>query len=284
MVAMVLTTIAMLVLLAAQTPLGVEQYHKRNFAQAERTLRAALRADSKDERARLYLARTLSELKRLAEALVVLQPLTGQTAKSESRLEAGRLLRQLAESRFRALQRTAGGTAATMEIAARRLEREGDFTAALEQYRAVRRLEPDRPGIRYSIGSVLWKMRELPAAEPELRAELALRPTHSMANLRLGQLLMTTDRETEAVPFLEQAQKGMPHLPDIARELGKAYRKSGRLQEARSAFEAVAAAKPEDDQIHYLLSGLYRELGEADRAADELRKHRDLLRKRRPTP
>jgi predicted Zn-dependent protease len=271
-------------LLAAQTPSGVEQYRNRNFLQAERTLRTALKADPKDERARLYLAKTLIELKRTAEALAVLQPLTTQTAKAESRLEAGRLLRQLAESRFRALQRAAGGTAATMEIAARRLEREGNFTAALEQYRAVQRLEPERPGIRFSIGSVLWKMRDFPAAEPELRAELAVRPGHSMANLRLGQLLMMTDRETEAIPHLEQAHKAMPHLIDIARELGKAYRKAGRLQDARSAFEAVAAARPEDDQIHYLLSSLYRELGEAERANDELRKHRDLLRKKRPTP
>jgi tetratricopeptide (TPR) repeat protein len=276
--------LAMFILLAVRTPSGVQQYHDRNFVQAERTFREALKANPNDERARLYLAKTLKELKRVAEALTVLQPLTRQTASAESRLEAGRLLRQLAEARFRALQRAAGGTAATMEMSARRLEREGNFTAALEQYRAVQRLEPDRPGIRFSIGSVLWKMRDLPAAEPELRAELAARPNHSMANLRLGQLLVMTDREAEAVPFLEQAHEAMPHLPDIARELGKAYRKSGRLQDARAAFESVAAARPQDDQIHYLLSGVYRELGEADRANEELRKHRELLRKRRSTP
>ena len=280
----VVLAITMSVLLAAQTPSGVEQYRNRNFPQAERRLRAALTADPKDERARLYLAKTLIELKRVADALAVLQPLTQQTAKVESRLEAGRLLRQLAEARFRALQRTAGGSAATMEIAARRLEREGNFAEALEQYRAVQRLEPDRPGIRFSIGSVLWKTRDLTAAEPELRAELAIRPTHSMANLRLGQLLVMTDRETEAIPFLEQAYKAMPHVPDIARELGKAYRKSGRLQEALSAFESVATAKPDDDQIHYLLSGVYRELGEAERASEELQKHREVLRKRRAAP
>ena len=280
----VVLAITLCMLLAAQTPSGVEQYRNRNFPQAERALRAALKADPKDERARLYLAKTLMELKRVAEALAVLQPLTEQTAKAESRMEAGRLLRQLAEARFRSLQRAAGGTAATMEIAGRRLEREGNFSAALEQYRAVQRLEPDRPGIRFSIGSVLWKMRDLTAAEPELRAELAVRPTHSMANLRLGQLLAMTDRETEAVPFLEEAYKAMPHVPDIARELGKAYRKLGRLQEARSMFQSVAAARPNDDQIHYLLSGVYRDLGEVERASEELRKHREVLRKRRAAP
>ena len=32
-----------------------------------------------------------------------------------------------------------------------------------------------------------------------------------------------------------------------------------------------------DDQIHYLLSGVYRELGEAELAKQELRKHRELI-------
>jgi predicted Zn-dependent protease len=272
-----------LLLFAPATALdrGKEHFAQRRFAQAETVFRAALKANPRSESARLYLARTLVELDRTSQALEVLQALTLPSATSEARLEAGRILRHLAERRFRSLQRVAGGTPATLEILGRRLEREGNFAKALEQFEAVRKLEPDRPGIRYALGSVLWKMREFPRAEAELRGELAAQPGHSMANLRLGQLLILTNREAESIPHLEAARLALPHLPEISRELGKAYRKVGRIQDARAAWEAVASARPADDQVHYLLSGLYRELGETDKAKLELEQHRKILEGRR---
>jgi len=73
----------------------------------------------------------------------------------------------------------------------------------------------------------------------------------------------------------------MPESVLARRELGKAYRKIGRLQEARREWEAVVKARPEDDQAHYLLGNLYRELGEAALARQELEKHREILERRR---
>lgn len=270
--------------LAASDSAGVSLYRERRFAEAERAFRATLKARPADETAQLYLARTLVELQRLPEALAVVERLTAGTARAETRLEAGRLLRQLAERRFRELQRVDGGTAATREIAGRRLEREGNFAAALEEYRAVQRLEPERPGVRYAIGGVLWKMRELGPAEQELRAELAQRPHHGVANLRLGQVLLATEREPEAVAYLERARTALPHVIEVQRELGKAYRKAGRVVEARAAWEAVAQVRPNDDQVHYLLSGLYREVGEEELARQALQRHREQLARRRQRP
>ena len=276
----VLVPLALLLSAAAASD-GLAQFRQRNFAGAERALRTTLKRNPQDQSSRLLLVRTLIELNRIPDALSELAPLAAESATEEARLEAGRILRQLAERRFRDLQRVAGGTAATLEISGRRLEREGNHPEALARYREVLKLEPDRPGIRYAIGGVLWKMQELPAAEKELRAELARHPAHGMANLRLGQVLMATERETEAIAPLEAARSALPHLPEILRELGKAYRKTNRLAEARSAWETVARARPNDDQIHYLLSGLYRELGESALAQQELQRHRTILEQRR---
>jgi len=260
---------------------GITLFEQRRFAPAEQALRAELRRSPRDAKARLYLARTLLELNRRPEALQELQRLLEQKPDAEAQLEAGRLLRNLAQQRFRSLVAVAPDSAATLEIAGRRLEREGNFAAALEQYHAARTREPQRPGIRYALGSVYWKQRDYVAAERELRAELADSPHHAMANFRLGQVLLATERQAEAVPFLERAAQAMADVLEVRRELGKGYRKIGRNQEARAVWEAVAQARPRDDQVHYLLGGLYRELGESELARQSLERHRAILAGRR---
>jgi len=124
-------------------------------------------------------------------------------------------------------------------------------------------------------------MRDFEAAEKNLRAELERTPGHGMANFRLGQALIATSREAEAVAYLERAIAAMPDVLDVRRELGKAYRKAGRPADARMAWEAVANARPTDDQVHFLLGGLYREMGEPARAEQELKLHRQILEQRR---
>ncbi len=265
----------------AVSPAAVSLFHSGKWAQAETALRAELKRSPRDGDARLLLVRVLVAQGRRAEALEELSPLLAAGARLGWQLEAGRMLRQLAEQRFRDLRAAAPDSAAVRELAGLRLERQGDFAAALAEYQAAARLEPNRPGLRYLTGSAQWKLRDFPAAEASLRAELAANPQHGMANLRLGQTLLSTAREADAVPFLEKAVAALPELWPARRELGKAYRKAGQLPEARAAWEAVAKARPNDEEVHYLLGGLYRELGETELARRELETHQRLLAERR---
>jgi tetratricopeptide (TPR) repeat protein len=260
---------------------GVGLYRARKFPEAERELRVSLKKQPQNPDLRLLLARTLIELNRIPEALTELDHLLAARPSPETEMEAGRLLRHMAERRFKDLSRSDAGQAAVSEIAGRRLEREGNFAAASARYQDALQREPDRPGLRYSIGSVSWKMRDFEAAEKNLRAELERTPEHGMANFRLGQVLIAINREAESVPYLERAVAAMPDRGEIRRDLGKAYRKAGRPADARAAWEAVAKARPNDDQVHFLLGGLYHELGEAALAQRELSLHRKLLEQRR---
>ena len=272
--------IVTLAALALDSP-GAGLYRARKFPEAERELRASLKKQPQNPGLRLLLTRTLIELNRIPEALAELDQLLGTGASPDTEMEAGRLLRRLAERRFRDLNHSDAGQAAVSEIAGRRLEREGNFAAALARYHDAQQREPDRPGLRYSIGGVLWKMRDFEAAENNLRAELERTPEHGMANFRLGQVLIATSREAESVTYLERAVAAMPDRVEVRRELGKAYRKAGRPADAQAAWEAVAKALPNDDQVHFLLGGLYRELGEAALAQRELSLHRQILEQRR---
>lgn len=265
---------------------GLTLYQARKFAEAELRYRAALQKQPHDSDLRLGLARTLVELNRIPEALSELErvlasrpPSPGPTPETE--LEAGRLLRRLAEKRFRDLNRMDEGQAAISEIAGKRFEREGNFPAALARYREALQREPGRSGIQYLIGSALWKLREMEAAEKHLRAELAINPSHGMANFRQGQILLADNREIQSIPYLEKAMAALPDRVEIRRELGKAFRKAGKLASARAEWEQVERLRPEDDQVHFLLGGLYRELGEATLSASHFNLHRQLLEKRR---
>jgi tetratricopeptide (TPR) repeat protein len=274
-----------LLVLAATDPAGLAAWTEGRFSAAEAAFRRALQRRPSDAMTRLYLARTLLDLNRVPEALAeIRRALTGPVA-AEVRLEAGRLLRHLAERRLAQLEALAPDSPATLELEGARLEWAGQLDEALAKYRAAAARDMQRPGIHYRIGNILWRTLQVEAASAEIRQELALTPQHGMANLRMGQILMQSGSAAgDAIPFFERALTAMPGSLEARREAGKAYHKAGRTAEARAHWEAVAEALPDDDQIHYLLSRLYRELGETARAKRELELHRGVLDRRRPGP
>jgi tetratricopeptide (TPR) repeat protein len=268
-------------LAASDASRGIAMYRQREFAAAEAEFQRVLATNPADKTARLYLARTLVELQRIPEALAEIERALAGNADPETQFQAGRIVRELAERRFTELERIAPNSASLRELAGGQLEMKGDFAGAAREYRAAAALDPRRPGAHYLIGNILWKLRELDSAADELKTELVANAHHGMANLRLGQVLMARSEEGAAIPYLERAAGAMPESVPARRELGKAYRKIGRLAEARREWEAVVKAQPEDDQIHYLLGNLYRTLGEAALARQELEKHREILERRR---
>ena len=135
--------------------------------------------------------------------------------------------------------------------------------------------------MHYRIGNVLWRQRDVDAAEKALAKELAINQHHPLAALRMGQILMARDDHAGAIPYLERSIAAMPESIEARRELGKAYAKAERLKDAQREWEAIATARPDDDQVHYLLGNLYREMGDQERARRELARHREILERRR---
>jgi len=260
---------------------GIAAFRRRDFAAAEAALRRSLLRDPKRTEARLYLSRTLIELDRIPEALEQLEKAASDAGDAESRFQAGGILQALAARRLADLRRSAPGSAEAHELDGRRLELDGRLADALAEYRAAVRKDPERAGIQYLIGNLLWRQREMAGAESALRMELARNPFHGMANLRLGQVLLQNDQAEASVAPLERAVQAMPEAMPARRDLGKAFRKLGRNAEALAQWARVARAQPNDDQVHFLLGNLYRDLGRPEDAQRELKRHREILEKRR---
>lgn len=273
----------LIVSLAGSADLGTGKAHyvKRDFAAAEAELRTVVAKEPGNSAARILLARTLIEMGRLSEAMEQLEMALAGSSTPDVKFQVGLIARELAERRFGVLQDVAPRSAALRELLGRQRELRGRFEEALAEYQAAAALEPDRPGIHYWIGNALWNLRRLEEARARLARELKNSPHHAMANLRLGQVLLALNDEPGAVSHLEFAVQALPGAAEARKALGKAYLKVNRAAEARREWEVVAERFPSDDQIHFLLGSLYRDLGERELAQREFARHREILERRR---
>ena len=126
----------------ADLNLALTEFRARDFRAAEAELRRLLQQDSHDPQVRLYLARTLIQQDRIAEALAELEVLRSQDGAAPIKFQVGEILRELAERRFALLQAKASNSAAFHELAGRQLEMKGQLDGALKEYEIASGIEP----------------------------------------------------------------------------------------------------------------------------------------------
>ena len=218
-------------------------------------------------------ARRLIESGHVAEALREIERILKTSPNDpDAQYEAGELLRQLGAARAERLRTMAPDSPEAHELAGRALEAEGKLPQALAEYRQA--------GSHFLSGNLLWRLRDLDAAQAELEAALAATPNHVLAHYRLGQVLAQKNLPDAAIAHLRQAVAGDPGLLEAHRELGKALRAAGQYREALHQLQIVAERRPNDDSVHALLATVYRALGERALAAEQLRIHKRLLDQR----
>jgi tetratricopeptide (TPR) repeat protein len=225
-------------------------------------------------------ARRLVEQGKTVEALAEIQAaLRNAPDDPEVQYQAGELLRTLGANRAERLQQLAPDSAEAHELLGRSLEARGRLNDALAEYRAAMRVNPNLRGLHFLIGNALWKKREFEAARAELEAELRVNPNHALANLRLGQTLLSLDQPA-CVDYLLKAVAADDSSIEAHRALGQAYRLTGDHRRALEQFRIVAQRRPKDEAVHAQLAGEYRALGDAARAKAEMEEHRRLLEAR----
>ena len=260
---------------------GIQLYRMRTLPQAVATLRRALQAHPASLEARIYLARALVQEDRVPEALREVRILLERfPADPEAEFQAGRLLQELAGSRFARLQRLAPDSSETHELLGKYYEAQGRPQEALTEYRLALERNPEGRGLHFFTGNVYWKLRKFDDALRELQSELALNPSHTLANHRVGNIYVSRREAREAIPYLQRALAGDSSFLEAHRDLGRAFRLLERWEEALREFQYVAERRPEDDTIHFQLAGVYKASGDAKRATAELEIHERVSRKR----
>ncbi len=200
----------------------------------------------------------------------------------EAKFAMGEIFQELAAVRAAQLQRVAPESAAAHELLGNSLEAQGKLAEAAAEYRRALDGAPKKPGLHFLLGNVDWKLRNFDAAQTELAQELKLNPHHAMANLRIGEIVLDTQREEpmHAVAFLREAVTDAPNSLEAHRELGKALRLAHEYSGAANELQWVASKAPNDDSVHAQLAALYKDMGDQARARQEIEIHAKILRER----
>jgi len=220
-------------------------------------------------------ARELIGQKKITDALNLIVELQKRgSSDPEAEFAAGEILQELAAIRAEQLQRIAPDSAEAHELLGKSLESQGKLEEALAEYR--------RAGVHFLIGNVDWKLKKMEDAQLEFGEELKKNPHHAMANLRMGQILLDTQRDSpaQAILYLREAVTDAPASLEAHREFGKALRLAHQYPEAEKELQLVESRAPNDPTVHAQLAALYKEMGEQEKARAEITIHARLLREK----
>jgi len=147
-----------------------------------------------------------------------------------------------------------------------------DRNGAIEQFRAALKVNPKMPDAHFSLGYVLWILKQYPEAASEFQAELDNNPDHAQAMTYLADVDLQLGHADAALPLLEKAikldsEQELAHL-----DLGILYAGAGRQDEALREMKEAERLAPEEVDVHWRLGRLYRTMGRKDEAKAEFDK------------
>lgn len=307
--------------------LGMIYFQLRDFGRAVPALRQALKLKPGLPNVDMLLAMCLSELGRYEEAVPGLRKAFDQTADSALRRVAGlqlqrsytglgkngeavevalrlarlypddpeilyhtgRLFSDYAYRLTMHLADVAPTSVWTHQAAGEANESMGNYDDALEEYRKVLDLSPDRPGIHYRLGRVYLARARPPLAEAnaeanaarEFEEELRIDPTNANAAYELGELQRKAGDLDGARQRFAQAVEHYPDFEQGQVGLGRVLVAQGHPELALPHLEKATRLDPEDDVAFFHLWQAHRALGHVQEEKKALAEFQRLRARRR---
>jgi len=119
------------------------------------------------------------------------------------------------------------------------LAKRGNVPAAEETYRKIVALEPRVYDHRVRLAKFYDDHKAYGKAEAVLREAIQLEPDNDLRRLTLAEYLLLHGQPDQVEAVLVEAQRAMPHSVKIQFALGKVYEERGKIEQARSVYEAV---------------------------------------------
>ena len=299
--------------------LGLIYFEERKFEQAVAALRQALKLKPNLAKTDSLLAMSLSELGHYSEALPGLEKgfrrstdpeikrmcglhleraYTGleqhgkavEVAQQLDRLypddpevlyHSGRIYGNYAYLTMGKLVKVAPNSSWRHQAMAEAYESQGNG-AAIDEYREVLKLDPQRPGIHYRLGRTLLarslkngSAEDAAEALREFQKELEFDPTNANAAYEIGEAHRKAGDLDSAQQFFELALKSYPDFAEAQLGLSAVLRAKNQPAEALPHLEKAIAVDPENEVAWYRLSQVQRELGnsaEQQKALAEFRR------------
>jgi tetratricopeptide (TPR) repeat protein len=317
--------------------LGMIYFQQHDFARAVPSLRRALKLKPVLPNVEILLAMCLSELGQYKEALPGLQKGFGQSSDAALRratglqlqraydglaqddkavevalrlarlygddpevlYHTGRLISNYAYLLTMRLAQVAPDSIWLHQAAGESNESLSNYDGAIESYRKVLALAPDRPGIHYRLGRVFLARARPPLSEPDAEAnasrefqqELRVDPSNADAAYELGELRRKAGDLDAARELFASAVEHYPEFEEGLVGLGRVLVAQEKADLALAPLGKAVALNAEDDVAWFQLWQAHRALGhreEQEKAQAEFQRLRsrkreqerlDLLRK-----
>lgn len=149
---------------------------------------------------------------------------------------------------------------------ARRLARDGDYPAALDQYELFLRSKKDMVQPRWEMASILLAQHEFDRAAGLLEMLLEEFPDKVEYLNGLGYAMQETGHFDRAVELFEQAEKVEPANLITLTGMSESLLSLGQLQEALPYLEQLYARRADDAGLREKLVNVYEQLGLYDQA------------------
>ncbi len=150
------------------------------------------------------------------------------------------------------------------------LERSGNLTQALEEYKAIERFVPDygdkNPEMFYRRGRIMTLLGNYRQAKQDLVKVLQKDPTHFGALVALGDTFFDERKYKQAVDLYGRALKLNDEVSYVHYQSGLAYRFLKKRNEALRALEKAVSLGHKEPRVHKILAFDYRDSGQSGRA------------------
>ena len=148
---------------------------------------------------------------------------------------------------------------------------QGDTAAAEEQVRYALALDSDLPAARDIAGHAALALDKNADAVEHLTALARMEPSNPDIHANLGLAYYRDDRLNEAIDCYKRVLIFSPNSPEGHNDLGLAYAKSRMLEEAARHLGRVIEWRPENPVAHSNLGLVYYFKGDTEKAVDQWR-------------
>jgi tetratricopeptide (TPR) repeat protein len=179
--------------------------------------------------------------------------------------------RELSEL-FRELETKSPNSPIIHMIAGERYDQLDRVPEALDEFKRAAAMDPRIPFVHFALGYLYWEQHQFDKATTEFRQEIRVPNGEAdQANGYLADIAFHSD-ERSAEQLLRSAAANDSNVRIAQYDLGIIRSKQKRLREAAAYFSKAIELDPQRADAYYRLAKVCRELGEAERANQLLRK------------
>jgi len=260
-------------MVSASALLGIARYEMRDYAGARAPLETALRSNSNDDNAELFLANDLMKLDELNLAVEHFRKLAKrQPANQEIWYLLGKVHMKLSEQALSKLNEIDPNSVWVHEISGEIMEGMKNFDGALVEYKKAVAMAPEQSGTHYLLGNAYWSLRMWDPATEQFKMELVNDPANCLAQWKIGNIVLEQHADSgEALADIQKALEICPSLLQARIDRARALMNLDRHAEALKDLEAAVKAGPAEATTHFLLAQSYRALGKTQEAQAEMK-------------